>query len=320
MASLITGGTGFIGSTVARLLLARGEEPPVLFDRNPSPQRLDDIADRVEIVQGDLANFAHVLEAVRSARPQTIYHLGGMLSFPSEADPHAAIGVNALGTYHVLEAARLFGVPKVVFSSTIATYGGDLREPVISDDTLQRPDLLYGVTKVFGEQLGRFYRRKYGLDFRGVRYPSIVGPGVKTPAIVQYTSWAIEESARGRPYAIYVEPETRCPVMYFKDAARAVVQLADAPQAAIGRVVYVIAGVTPIASAGELADRIRARIPGAQLTFAPDRELQPILDRLLLPLDDRHAQAEWGWEAAYDQEGLLDDFLAELRLHPARYA
>lgn len=319
MTVLITGGTGFIGTTVARLLLGRGEERPVLFDRYPSPQRLDDIAGRVEVVQGDLGNFSHVLDAVKRARPAVIYHLGGMLSVPSEADPHAAIQTNALGTYHVLEAARLFDVPRVVFTSTIATYGRDIREPIISDDTIQRPDLLYGVTKVFGEQLGFFYRRKYGLDFRGVRYPSIVGPGVKTPAVVQYNSWAIEESAKGHPYAIYVEPETRCPVMYFKDAARAVVQLGDAPPERIKRGVYVVAGVTPIASAGELAELVRAKVPGARVTFAPDQALQAIIDGFVLPLDDRAAQEEWGWEASYDQEGVIDDFLRELREHPQRY-
>lgn len=319
MTTLITGGTGFIGSTVARLLLARGEERPVLFDRNPSVQRLDDIADRVEVVQGDLGNFSHVLEAVRKARPQVIYHLGGMLSFPSEADPQAAIQANAMGTYHVLEAARLFDVPKVIFSSTIATYGEDIPEGEISDDTLQRPSLLYGVTKVFGEGLGNFYRRKYGLDFRGVRYPSIVGPGVRTPAIVQYNSWVIEESAKGNPYEIYVEPETRCPVMYFKDAARAVIHLNDAPRQSIKRVVYVIAGVTPSASAGELAEMVRAKVPGAQITFAPNKEIQPVIDRFARPINDRSAQAEWGWEAAYDQEAVIDDFLHELSAYPQRY-
>src|SRR5690349_4870547 len=131
MTTLITGGTGFIGANVARLLLARGEERPVVFDRNPSPQRLDEIADQVEIVQGDLGNFSHVLHVVERSRPEVIFHLGGMLSFPSEADPAAALQANALGTYHVLEAARLFKVPKVIFSSTIATYGMDITEPVL---------------------------------------------------------------------------------------------------------------------------------------------------------------------------------------------
>ena len=71
---------------------------------------------------------------------------------------------------------------------------------------------------------------------------------------------------------------------------------------------------------GVITDSSGAPIPGAQITFKPDRELQPILDRLLLPPDDRNAQMEWGWEAAYTQGDVIDDFLRELRDHPGRYA
>ncbi|NKB70528.1 MAG: NAD-dependent epimerase/dehydratase family protein [Candidatus Latescibacteria bacterium] len=119
MGILITGGTGFTGAETARLLLQEGAEGLVLFDINTSTQRLDDLADLVEVRGGDLGNFSHVLEAVQRARPRTIYHLGGMLSLPSEDDPPAAFRANAMGTFHVLEAARLLGVEQVVFASTI---------------------------------------------------------------------------------------------------------------------------------------------------------------------------------------------------------
>jgi hypothetical protein len=90
MTTLITGGTGFIGAEVARLLLAKGEQKPVVFDINPARQRLDDVAEQTEVVRGDLSNFSHVLDVVKAVRPTVIYHLGGMLSVPSEADPAAA--------------------------------------------------------------------------------------------------------------------------------------------------------------------------------------------------------------------------------------
>lgn len=316
---LVTGGTGFIGAEVVRLLLSRGEKV-VAFDINPSTKLLGDVADSVEVVRGDLGNFSHVLSAVKGCKPSVIYHLGGMLSVPSDADPQASFRANAMGTFHVMEAARLFEVEKVLFSSTIATYGLDIREDKIDDYTLQRPQLFYGCTKVFSELMGLFYRRKYGLDFRGVRYPSIVGPGVKTPGIVQYNSWVIEECAKGRPYTMYVRPETRCPVMYFKDAARAIVMLGDAPKESIQMVNYVVAGPTPAASAQELVDMVRARVPGARIDFQVDEEKQRIIDRLVLPLDDTLARKEWGWHPEYDQERIVEDFLEELRQHPQRYA
>lgn len=313
MPALITGGTGFIGAEVARILKSRGGAAPVLFDLHPAPERFGEQAGEFTILRGDLGNFSHVLDAVKAARPDTIYHLGGMLSVPSEGDPAASFQANAMGTFHVLEAARLFEVRKVVMASTIATYGYDIHADRIDDYTLQRPPSFYGITKVFGENLGRFYRRKYGLDFRGVRYPSIVGPGVTTPAVVQYTSWAIERPARGEPFTIWVKPETRTSVMYYRDAARAVVELDEAPAENVQTGIYLIAGPKPAATAGELADMVRAAIPGARISFDPNPEIQAIIDPLQVPLDDSRASQEWGWRAEYDQQRIIEAMLEELR-------
>ena len=179
--------------------------------------------------------------------------------------------------------------------------------------------LFYGATKVFGEHMGLFYKRKYGLDFRGIRYPSIVGPGVRTPGVVQYTSWVIEESIKGNPFAIWVEPETKCPLIYFKDAALAIIRLAEAPMANIKMVNYVIAGVTPVLSAQELADIVKARVPAAQIEFKPNPETQKIVGNLMWPIDDGIAREEWGWEFEYDQKRMVDDFINEMQAHPQRY-
>lgn len=316
MSTVITGGAGFIGLEVVRLLLARGEKRPLVMSRNPSPKRLGEVADEVEVMRGDLGNFSHVLEAVKTVRPQVIYHLGATLSVPSEADPASAMQTNAMGTFHVLEAARLFDVPQVVFASSVGTYGTDIREDTIGDATIQRPQLFYGMTKVFGEHMGLFYRRKHGIDFRGIRYPSIIGPGVCTPGAVQYTSWVIESCARGRPYTIWVEPDTRVAVMYIKDAALATVQLAQAPRQAIATVNYLVNGVTPTPSAGELADVVRSKIAGARIEFKPDEDIQRLIRDSLRPLDDHKARQEWGWNPRYDLDGLVDDFLLELKTHP----
>jgi len=317
MTVLITGGTGFIGAEVVRLLLDRGEQRPVVFHVSANTQRLGDVLDQVELVRGDLGNFNHILDVVKKFKPSVIYHLGATLSVPSEADPSSAIYTNAMGTFHVLEAARLFDVPQVLFSSSIGTYGFDIKGDVIDDSTIQRPMLMYGVTKAFGEHLGLFYKRKYGLDYRCVRYPSIVGPGVKTPGAVQYTSWVIEECAKGKPFTIWARPETRVSLVYFKDAARAIVQLADAPLNNIKTVNYLLTGDSP--SASELADMVRARVPEARINFQPDPSLQFIISRLTVRFDDSRAREEWGWEPRYTQEEMVDDFLREMKERPERY-
>lgn len=319
MSSLITGGAGFIGSEVVRALLHQGETRPVAFDITADTRRLDDLSGQVELVRGDLGNFSHVLSLVEKTRPRVIYHLGGMLSTPSDADPAAALQANALGTFHVLEAARLFGVSQVLFASSIGTYGLDIAGETIDDLTIQRPELFYGATKLFAEHMGLFYRRKYGLDFRGIRFISVVGPGVRTHGVDHYTSWTIEACAKGEPFTIWVEPRTRIPVIYIKDAARALLLLGQAPREQIKTVNYLLAGVKPVASAGELAGIVRSRIPGAQIEFQPDGELQRLLDNMLRPIDDSNARAEWGWQIAYDQERIVDDFIREIRENPGRY-
>jgi threonine 3-dehydrogenase len=206
-----------------------------------------------------------------------------------------------------------------VFTSSIGTYGSDLGDGPIAHATLQRPLFLYGATKLFGEHLGLFYRRMQGLDFRGVRFPSVVAPGVVTPGVVQYISWVIEASAKGMPFTIPVLPETRIPILYLKDAARALVELAAAPRERIRTAVYLLAGPNPAPSAGELAGLVRARLPRARIEFRPDPALQQLVDPIARPIADDEARAEWGWRPRYGVEAMIDEFLREMSLHPERY-
>lgn len=320
MATLITGGTGFIGAEIARILLGRGESDITLFDIRDSTQRFDDIADRVSVARGDVGVFSHVLDAVRQSGAEVVYHMGGMLSVPSDADPQAAFGANAMGTFHVLEASRMFGVERVLFPSSIGTYAEGMTEDHIDDLTLQRPRLFYGACKLFGENMGVFYRNKYGLDYRGIRYPPIVGPGVRSPGVTQYISWSIEESAKGNDFTIWVEPRTRAPALYFKDAARAMVMLSEAPAERIKTINYLLAGVEPTSSAEDLAAIVRDKILTANIDFQVDGEIQALLDKMLKPIVDTNAQREWNWTPEYGLEEMVADFLLELRENPQRYA
>ena len=315
MNALITGGAGFLGTAVARALLSGDCAGVTLFDIDPTAERLAGLTDSVTVIQGDLGEASEVDAAVANSRPDAIYHLGGMLSAPSEKDHAAAFRANAAGTFNVLEAARTHGVPQVLYASTINTYGHDLPDDRVDDYTLQRPAMFYGTTKLFGEHMGRFYRRRFGLDFRGIRYPSIVGVGVTTPGISQYTSQAIEASARGEPYTIFVEPRTRAPIVYIREAAEAIVKLAEAPADRIETVVYLIAGATPTPSARELADAITARIPDARLDFRPDPDVQAVHDkrRALANVDDANARREWGWRSTYDLGRIVDEMVNEIR-------
>jgi threonine 3-dehydrogenase len=319
MAVLITGGAGFIGAEVVRGLVDRGDEEVHVAYHSGRLQRLSGLEGGLGLHPLDLADEAQIHALVAAVRPRVIYHLGAILSGPSEADPQASVQANAFGTYALLEAARLNEVEQFLFASSLGVFVGEERpDGPTTDSTLQRPDLVYGITKVFGELLGRYYRKKYGLDFRGLRYPGIVGPGVTTWSLAQCTSLVIETPARGQPFTVWMTPETAVPLVYFKEAGRAMIELADAPRSSIHTVNYNLGGITPSPTMGQMADAVRARVPDAKIDFQPDPAIQPLFDKTH-PLDDSRARAEWGWSPVMDHVAMVDDFLLELKEHPERY-
>jgi len=317
MTTLVTGGAGFIGAHLVRELLRRGEEV-VVFDLVTARSTINDIRNRMELVTGDLARWPDVLRVVGENRVKRIFHLGGVVTTPAEANPQMAYMVNADGTFHVLEAARMFGVEQVVFSSTIGTFSRDLRG-AIDDDSLQHPVTMYGTSKAIGELLGRYYRLRFGLDFRAVRFPVIVGPGVRTPGAALCYACIIEDPAHGRRAVTRAAEQSKVPVLYFKDAVRSLLMLGDADSRAIKSVVYTLDGMRPLLSAAEWAALAMKHIPGAEIVFSPDPVIVEFLRFYDCPIDDSSARREWGWSPAFDTEVLVTDFLEELHLRREMY-
>jgi len=319
MSILITGGMGFIGVGLAHELVAKGQDV-VLFDIITRPERVADIKDNVKIVQGDLKVWPEVMNVVKDNKVEDIFHLGAMLSVPSEGNPWGSLQTNVAGFMYVMEAARLFSVRKVIFPSSIASYGLDTGE-VITDTTLQRPTTVYGVSKVYGELLGRFYRRRFDLDFRSLRYCGVVGPGVKTPGIVQYNSWMIENAALGRPYECFVTEDAYSPLTYFKDAIRATLMLFEAPRENIKTVCYNINEFSPSPTAKELELTIKKFIPDIKVTYKPDPVVMAFhKNQTMKTIDDSRAREEWGWQPLFSRlEDMVADFINEVRTRPEYY-
>ena len=316
MSVLITGGTGGIGVGLAHELISRGKDV-VLFDIAPQMQRLADIKDKVKIVQGDLKVFSEVLNAVRDNNIDEIFHHGGMMSIPSDLNPWAAFQVNVMGSMHVLEAARLFGVRRFVFASTDATYGLGTGQ-VIDDATLQRPITMYGAGKLYIELLGRFYRRKFGLDFRAVRYCMVMRPGVKIRALPVFMLWMVENAALGQPFECFAAGDVAVPVLYYKDAVRATMTLYEAPEEKIKTVCYNLAGISPTPTAGALEKAIKKFIPEAQITYNPDPlVMEYYRTRGVSTIDDTRAREELGWKPEFtDIQKVVADFIEEVKTRP----
>jgi nucleoside-diphosphate-sugar epimerase len=247
---LITGGAGFLGQRLARRLLQDGEiagEPIqriVLVDQAAAP----DLGDaRVRAFAADIADLAAMCALVLP-NVDLVFHLAAVVSGAAEADFDLGMRVNLDASRGVLEACRRGGRrPRVVFTSSVAVYGGAL-PPVVTDDTPLNPRSSYGTQKAICELLLADYTRKGFLDGRILRLPTIsVRPGAPNRAASSFASGLIREPLNGQP--------TVCPVgldlkLWLSSPRRAIDSL--------------IAGATLPAEA--LGDRRALNLPGLSVS------------------------------------------------------
>jgi threonine 3-dehydrogenase len=312
---LITGGAGYVGRNLARRLIENGDEV-VLFDVGMSPQAEKEIGGPTTFVRGDLGSFAEVFEAVRAHRPDCIYHLGAMISMAAEANPWAAYAANANGTYHVLEAARVFGLGPVVFLTGIATYGPGSPDTVNEDTFQSNPSQIYAATKIFGERLGEYYHFRFKVDFRAASLPAICGPG-RREGLAAYPSLMVHESVRGRPCRLPVEEKTLLPFIYIRDVVRCLEMLRSTDAACLRRRIYSISGFS--VTAGQMAAEVRRQTPASQIEFMADKKIAGLVGRMPKYVDDARARADWGWNTEYDWPASVADFIATMKERPELY-
>jgi len=156
---LITGAAGEVGSALREYL--RGHFPVLRLTDNRDLGRAQA---GEELVNADLTDFDAMLSAMQGV--DAVIHLGGIAN---EHTYERIRDVNIDGTYHVLEAARQAGVKRIAFASSIHTVGFYPRSETIAPDVPVRPDTHYGISKVYGEALGRMYWERYGTEFVSVR-------------------------------------------------------------------------------------------------------------------------------------------------------
>jgi nucleoside-diphosphate-sugar epimerase len=262
------------------------------------------------VVVGDLADRHRVLGIVREHKIETIFHFGAVLSSSAEENPYYAWRANMDGMVNVVDAARFGGANRVIFSSTIATYGAHIPEQ-LTEDAPQWPVSLYGVTKVAGERLGVYYHHQFGLDFRAIRLPAVIAARGSAGGASAYVSAAFEESVFKGGYEFYVNPTTRAPMLYIADAVRGFLNLHDAPAKNLSRRVYNIAGIAP--SAEELAQAIRTHLPRVEITYRPDPLKCSIVESWPDRIDDSAARKDWGWDSTWNLERTTDEVIEVLR-------
>lgn len=307
---LITGALGQIGSELTMVLRKRyGYDNVIASDIRSKLHEEIVESGPFEIV--DCTEKNKIGEIVKKYNIDTIYHLAAILSAVAEEKPQFAWNVNINGLYCVLELAREYNC-RVFTPSSIGAFGPSTPANNTPQDTIQRPQTMYGVTKVAGELLCDYYHKRFGIDTRGVRYPGIIShqtlPGGGT------TDYAVEiyyEAIKNRKYTCYLREETYLDMMYMPDAIKAAIDLMEADPAKLKhRNAFNVTAMS--ISPKDIAEAIQKIYPEFFINYKIDPIRQAIADSWPNNMDDSIAREEWGWKPGYDLKLMTKDMIENL--------
>ena len=307
---LVIGACGQIGSElVPALQNLNGIETVYASDKKDPPKDLLEKFHSFHLL--DVLNYDTVDSFVKKYNVDTIYHLASLLSASGEKNPQTAWDLNINGLLNILEIARNNKIQKIVWPSSIAAFGPSTPRNNTPNETILQPTTIYGITKVTGELLIKYYSNKFGLDVRSLRLPGIISsetlPGGGT------TDYAVEifyDCLKRKHYKCFLEKDTVLPMLYMKDCIKALIQVMEADSARMKHRVFNLTGMS--FSCEQLANEIKKHVPEFTIEYEPD-ERQRIADSWPRTINDSLARAEWGWKPTYTLKTMTIDMLQSLR-------
>ena len=308
---LVTGCCGQVGSELVPALCDRyGAHNVIATGHRTKPGQ--ELLDRVAFYYIDCTDSKCIEEIVEKHDIGTIYHLASILSAKAEANPQLAWNVNVGGLYNILEVARKYHC-SVFTPSTIGVFGPTTPLDNTPQTTIQRPNTMYGVSKVAGELMCDYYYHKYGVDTRGVRWPGLISyvapPGGGT------TDYAVEifyEAIKHRKYTnCFIKEGTYMDMMYMPDALKSAIDIMEAePEKLNHRNAYNITAMS--FAPEEVVKEIQKHIPDFFIDYEVDPVRQAIAESWPNKMDDSAAREEWGWNPKYDLASMTKDMLDKL--------
>lgn len=312
MTTLVTGGTGFVGSHVMRSLVDGGEKP-IAYDVVPNLKLVRDIVSKIEFVQGDILDLPLILETIKKYEVKKIIHLAYSPIDVSASNPYLGMEIDIRGTNNIFEAARILDLDRVVWTSSVSVsgpasyYGGESVE--IYEESPTRPFNIYGADKVLNEFVSKFYCEKYNLDIICLRPPQIFGPGkpvereIKYPGVI--LNLLVENSVLGKPFRIPYPPDTKFDWIYVKDVAGTCVQSCQVKKPKHN--IFLIGGGPN--SLQTAANYVKELIPNAKIEFGNEPTLG-IVNRY----STARASKEIGFKIRYPLKEGIRDLIQYLKL------
>ena len=305
---LISGALGQIGSELTIALRKRyGDGNVIATDiRMPTDRVLRD-SGPFEFL--DVLDENHITRVMQQYRIDTIFHMGAILSAIGETRPNVAWRINVGGLYNMLEAARQYKCA-LFFPSSIGAFGPSTPKDNPPQDTIMRPETMYGGTKLAGELLCDYYFQRFSVDTRGLRFPGLISyetePGGGT---TDYAVAIFFEAIKHKKFTCYLRGDTSLDMMYMPDAIRAMIELMEAdPNCLIHRNAFNLTAMnfTPEV----LAAQIRTAIPEFEINYDVDPIRQAIADSWPNYMDDSAARREWGWKPQFDLPRMTAEMIA----------
>ncbi len=316
---LVIGSTGQIGSELTRELRRRYGSSHVVAGYIQGAEPHGELLEGGPSAMADVTDGTMIAEVVKKYHVDAIYNLAALLSVVAESKPRLAWRIGIDGLWNVLEVARQEQCA-VFTPSSIGSFGLSTPHLRTPQDTIQRPQTIYGVSKVTTELLSDYFQKKYGTDTRSVRFPGIIS--YVTPPGGGTTDYAVDifySAVRGEKFVCPIKAGTMMDMMYMPDALKAAITIMEADPS---RLVHHNAfNVTAMSFDPEtIYGEIRKHRPDFQMEYQIDPLKQSIAESWPDKMDDTCARREWGWSPDYDLRRMTMDMLKHLeeKLRPQK--
>ena len=259
----VLGGSGFIGPRVMRRLVEHGHEVHCM-DIAPDAPLLERLRDRIQIMRGDITLMDDVVEALTLSKPDRVLNLAYALG-AGESDPHPQVRLNILGMDNCFEAARILGIRRVVYASSLAVYGPQRvhGEHAVTEEEPRLGTGIYAVSKIFNEHQADWYNRAFDMAITGVRPANITGPD-KVRGSMNHVQCQVLP-ARNEPVHFPYRDTMTLP-LHVDDIAEVFLRVTLAEET--HHAIYNSGGESM--SLGELATTVHEFLPEAEITFDED--------------------------------------------------
>ena len=308
---LVIGSTGQIGSELTRELrrVYGGSHVVAGYIKGAEPH--GELLESGPSTLADVTDAQLIADAVKRYDIDAIYNLAALLSVVAESKPRLAWKIGIDGLWNILDVAREHHC-QVFTPSSIGSFGFSTPHDDTPQDTIQRPQTIYGVSKVTTELLSDYFFHKYGVDTRSVRFPGIIS--YVTPPGGGTTDYAVDifyYAVRGKRFICPIAQGTKMDMMYMPDALRASIMLMEAdPSRLRHRNSFNIASMS--FAPETIYAEIRKHKPQFEMVYEVDPLKEDIAQSWPNKLDDSCAREEWDWCPTYDIHSMTVDMLEKL--------